>query len=244
MSKRVDKVRMRFSGLAAQWLASIAQGVKESTLAHYYYTLQRYLLPVFGEMELSALDEQRLEQGILQAVSPADGSHRPLGASSARECLTMLRRICKYAAHLHLMRPVEIVVKLPQFERRQTVPLSAQEQANLRDFVLEHPTARKAGLLLQMQLGLRIGEVCGLQWGDFDLTAGTLEKRQNCSPFLHFPFGRYPFEVRKGERRAWRYSFTNTTCGHTPRPRPCWTATAKRPSSTPPAPAKATSPSS
>ena len=162
MSKKVDKVRMRFAGLAAQWLASIAQGVKESTLAHYYYTLQRYLLPVFGETELSALDEQRLEQGILQAVSPADGSHRPLGASSARECLTMLRRICKYAAHLHLMRPVEIVVKLPQFERRQTVPLSAQEQANLRDFVLEHPTARKAGLLLQMQLGLRIGEVCGM----------------------------------------------------------------------------------
>ena len=193
MSKRIDKVRMRFAGLAAQWLASIAQGVKESTLAHYYYTLQRYLLPVFGEMELSALDEQRLEQGILQAVSPADVSHRPLGASSARECLTMLRRICKYAAHLHLMRPVEIVVKLPQFERRQTVPLSAQEQANLRDFVLEHPTARKAGLLLQMQLGLRIGEVCGLQWGDFDLTAGTLEKRQNCSPFLHFPFGGYLF---------------------------------------------------
>ena len=181
MSKRVDKVRMRFAGLAAQWLASIAQGVKESTLAHYYYTLQRYLLPVFGEMELSALDEQRLEQGILQAVSPADGSHRPLGASSARECLTMLRRICKYAAHLHLMRPVEIVVKLPQFERRQTVPLSAQEQANLRDFVLEHPTARKAGLLLQMQLVLRIGEVCGLQWGDFDLTAGTLTVRRTVS---------------------------------------------------------------
>lgn len=181
MSKKVDKVKIRFAGLAAQWLASISQGVKESTLAHYYYTLQRYLLPVFGEMELSALDEQRLEQGILQAVSPADGCHRPLGASSARECLTMLRRICKYAAHLHLMRPVEIVVKLPQFERRQTVPLSEQEQASLRDFVLEHPTARKAGLLLQMQLGLRIGEVCGLQWGDFDLAAGTLTIRRTVS---------------------------------------------------------------
>ena len=93
----------------------------------------------------------------------------------------MLRRICKYAAHLRLMRPMEIVVKLPQFERRQTVPLSAQEQTNLRDFVLEHPTARKVGLLLQMQLGLRIGEVCGLQWGDFDLAAGTLTVRRTVS---------------------------------------------------------------
>ena len=61
MSKKAG-IKMYFADLAAQWLASIEQGIKESTLAHYYYTLQRYLLPVFGETELSALDEQRLEQ--------------------------------------------------------------------------------------------------------------------------------------------------------------------------------------
>ena len=77
----------------------------------------------------------------------------------------MLRRICKYAAHLHLMRTVEVFVKLPQMESCQTKPFSAQEQAALREFVLAPPTPRKVGLLLQMQLGLRIGEVCGLQWG-------------------------------------------------------------------------------
>lgn len=178
-SKTITK--MKFSELAAQWILSVSHGVKESTLAHYRYTLERYLLPVFGSDRLSDLDEQRLEQGILQVISAASGRHKPLGASSSRECLTMLRRICKYAAHLHLMRPVEILVKLPQFERVQTKPLSVQEQACLRDFVLEHPTTRKAGLLLQMQLGLRIGEVCGLQWGDFDLSAGVLTIRRTVS---------------------------------------------------------------
>ena len=29
-----------------------------------------------------------------------------------------------------------------------------------------------------MQMGLRIGEVCGLQWNDFDLTAGVLSVRR------------------------------------------------------------------
>ena len=32
-----------------------------------------------------------------------------------------------------------------------------------------------------MQLGLRIGEVCGLQWGDFDFKAGTLTVRRTVS---------------------------------------------------------------
>lgn len=181
MSKKVDKIKLDFSALAEQWLASVSHGVKESTLAHYDYTLQRYLLPVFGAWKVHGLDEQRLEQGMLEVISPKSGNHKPLGASSARECLSILRRICKYAAHLRLMRPVEILVKLPQFERVQTKPLSVQEQACLRDFVLEHPTTRKAGLLLQMQLGLRIGEVCGLQWGDFDLSARVLTIRRTVS---------------------------------------------------------------
>ena len=173
--------KMKFSELAAQWLLSVSHGIKESTLAHYHYTLERYLLPVFGGDSLSALDEQRLEQGVLQVISAANGGHKPLGTSSSRECLTMLRRICKYAAHLHLMRSMEIFVKLPRMEAKQTKPFSAREQTVLRDFVLAAPTPRKVGLLLQMQLGLRIGEVCGLQWGDFDFKAGILTVRRTVS---------------------------------------------------------------
>ena len=62
MSKKVDKIKLDFSALAEQWLASVSYGVKESTLAHYDYTLQRYLLPVFGAWKVHGLDEQRLEQ--------------------------------------------------------------------------------------------------------------------------------------------------------------------------------------
>ena len=181
MSKKVNKTKLDFATLAEQWLEFISYGVKESTLAHYDYTLQRYLLPVFGAWKVHTLDEQRLEQGILEVISPKGGNHKPLGASSARECLSILRRICKYAAHLRLMCSVEVIVKLPQFKRVQTKPLSAQEQTAVQTFILEHPTARKVGLLLQMQLGLRIGEFCGLQWGDFDLSAGILTIRRTVS---------------------------------------------------------------
>ena len=48
---------MRFSELAELWLASFAQGVKESTLTHYQYTLHKYLLPVLGDLPVSELNE-------------------------------------------------------------------------------------------------------------------------------------------------------------------------------------------
>ena len=145
-SRAKTVAKMKFSELAAQWILSVSHGVKESTLAHYRYTLERYLLPVFGSDRLSDLDEQRLEQGILQVISAASGRHKPLGASSSREYLTMLRRICKYAAHLHLMRSMEVFVKLPQMGTNQTKPFSPQEQAEVQEFVLAAPTPRKAGL--------------------------------------------------------------------------------------------------
>lgn len=110
---------MRFSELTELWLASLRQGIKESTYAHYQYTLHKYLLPVLGNLLVSSMTDSLLERLFLQILLPSDRSHKPLGASSAQECFGMLRRICKYAAHLHLMPPIEICVKLPHTHRSQ-----------------------------------------------------------------------------------------------------------------------------
>lgn len=163
-----------FRELAELWLCSLRQGVKESTFAHYQYTLHHYLFPVFADFVLDALNETVLEQGLISIITPSEPNRRPLGSVLAQECLTMLRRICKYAYHLHLLRPVDIAIKLPQKKPTSTKILSEEEMKKLKAFVLESPTPRKLGLLLGAQMGLRIGEICGLQWGDFNLTAGTV----------------------------------------------------------------------
>ena len=169
--KRTD---ITFSEISEQWLYSVRQGVKESTFAHYQYTLRHYLQPVFGDFKVSALSEKILEQGLLSVITPANGKQKPLGATMAQECLSMLRRICKYASHFHLVRPLEITVKLPQKSPKVLLPFTTEEQKKLQSFVMDAPTPRKIGLLLGFQLGLRIGEICGLKWGDFDLSTGTV----------------------------------------------------------------------
>ncbi len=170
--KRTD---LTFEVLAEVWLHSLRNSIKESTYAHYSYTLHKYLLPVLSKVPVASLDESFLEQAMQQIISPADATHKPLGNSSARECLSMLRRICKYAAHLRLIRPMELEIALPKAIDKISVPLSLAEQQRLYQYVQENPTPRKIGLLLGFELGLRIGEICGLQWGDFDLKLGTLK---------------------------------------------------------------------
>lgn len=99
----LNSTDITFSEISEQWLYSVRHGVKESTFSHYQYTLRHYLQPVFGDFKVSALSEKILEQGLLAVITPANGKQKPLGATMAQECLSMLRRICKYAAHFHLI---------------------------------------------------------------------------------------------------------------------------------------------
>ena len=167
-----------FSELSQNWESSISLGVKTSTAAHYHYTLAHYILPVLGKMRLQILNEMILERGLLQIITPQDGCHKPLAHSMAQECLVLARRICRYAAHLHLMRPLQIEITLPKPMAKSSAVLNKDDQEQVGRYVASAPTPRKAGLLLMMQMGLRIGEVCGLQWNDFDLTAGVLSVRR------------------------------------------------------------------
>ncbi len=152
---------MRFSELAELWLASFAQGVKESTLTHYQYTLHKYLLPVLGDLPVSELNESTLERLFLQILSPSDNSHKPLGTSSAQECFGMLKRICKYAARLHLMPPLELCVKLPRQKKAEPRPLSLAEQAALGHSFWTRPHPEKSGCSCKWNLACVSGKYAG-----------------------------------------------------------------------------------
>ena len=93
-----------FSELSLTWESSIFLGVKSSTAAHYHYTLQHYILPVLGPYRVQALNESILESSLLEIIAPADQNHKTLGNAMSKECLTLVRRICRYAIHLYIIK--------------------------------------------------------------------------------------------------------------------------------------------
>ena len=126
-------------------------------------------MPVIGDLRISQLSGAKLELCVLQIISPVGGEHKPFGASLSRECISLVRRLCKYAYKLHLMPMIELSIKPVKETNEFPEALSLEEQAAVNRFVFKNPTPRKAGILFMLQLGLRISEVCGLQWGDIDL---------------------------------------------------------------------------
>ena len=75
----LSRTELIFRELAEQWLASIRVSIKESSFAHYQYTLRKYILPVLKDVRVSNLSENILEQAMQVIISPRNQEHRPLG---------------------------------------------------------------------------------------------------------------------------------------------------------------------
>ena len=79
--KRTD---LTFEALAEVWLYSQRNAVKESTYAHYSYTLHKYLLPILSKVPVASLEESFLEQAMQQIIVPTNAAHKPLGNSTPK----------------------------------------------------------------------------------------------------------------------------------------------------------------
>ena len=68
--------------------------------------------------------------------------------------------------------------------------LTQKEQDTLETYLLKRQTPRDEGILLALYTGIRVGELCALQWKHISLTEGTLSRGTNfaadsyceCSP--------------------------------------------------------------
>ena len=111
----LNRTDLTFEALAVAWLHSLQNSIKESTYAYYSYTLHIYLLPVLSKVPVTSLEESFLEQAMQQIIAPTDAVHKPLGNSSARECLSMLRtytRSVRWSWKLHCQKPSKKFLRL------------------------------------------------------------------------------------------------------------------------------------
>ena len=86
------KSDLTFEALAGVWLHSLKSGIKESTYAHYSYTLHKYLLPVLSKVPIASFEESFLEQAMQQIIAPKTRTSRreiPL----PKKLLLMLKKL-------------------------------------------------------------------------------------------------------------------------------------------------------
>lgn len=149
------------------WLRHhIASGVKQSTYASYYHKLHTYVFPVIGHRKLVKLTQQDMEDW----VKNIEGILSP---SSIRVIFRLVQSGLEMAKkqHYRVDNPCE-GCHLPKVEASKTKALSRVQQQKL--VKVSRDSKKGFPILLTLETGMRIGEVCGLKWEDINFEEGYL----------------------------------------------------------------------
>lgn len=161
-----DRITVR--GFMERWLVDVAAArVRATTLELYHGMVRTHILPAIGSKRLAALTGQDV-QGVLSVMQRAGKSER-----TRTLVLVLLRAALDQAMQWNLVpRNVARTVDRPRQVRKEIQPLTV-EQAQV---FLRIASSRRFAALYELAIlvGLRRGELLGLQWNDVDFDAGTL----------------------------------------------------------------------
>lgn len=161
---------MLFRDVASEWLAGKKNYIKESTFALYQYEIDNYLLPAIGCLNIVELNEQVLQNAVLDWQYGDKELGHTKKKSTVQNLVILIKQIVKYATKKGYMEQSEIVIRYaPQRPIKQCRKIMEDmDQMRLIDAILSDLTTETLGILLCINSGLRIGELCALKWGDIN----------------------------------------------------------------------------
>lgn len=159
-----------FKHWADEWLISIQPRIKESSNIKYNNLLQKYVLPILGDKELSQLSHCYIQNYCNELLANGGRNKKGLSPKTVADILSLLRCILRFSAE-RTQCPVcdakNIIIK--QKTTKMKI-LSRDEQAKLCKFLFKYPSCKNIGILMCLFTGMRIGEVCALKWKDISLS--------------------------------------------------------------------------
>lgn len=148
--------------LSAIYLSDKTGKVKESTLKCYQFNIRKYILPHLGSRvaaEVTVDDIDDYMEMMLENYSP----------KLVREVASLLLAILRIAGVNFTGE-----VALPKVRQKAVEVFTKPELLKIGKTVLHRPDETGLGILLTAYTGIRLGELCGLQWQDVNVDAGTL----------------------------------------------------------------------
>lgn len=141
---------------------------KISTVSAYQLLIRNHIKPLLGCYELSDITNKEAE--MLKTSCEASG----LSRKSVEDVIIVLKNILKIAQYLEVSetRKITVLWTTNNIEQKNKVEAYSKDQVKkLVDYLDANPSFENLAILLTIYSGIRIGEVCALQWKNVDLDA-------------------------------------------------------------------------
>ncbi|MEU6759501.1 site-specific integrase [Streptomyces sp. NPDC046685] len=154
------------------WVENIAAAhVSENTIDGYRVAVNHHLIPGLGAHRLAKLEPEHLER--FYKKMQESGSAAGTAHQVHRTVRTALNEAVRRA---HLTVNPATIAKAPRLEEEEVEPYTVEEVQRLLAEAAKHRNT--ARWVIALALGLRQGEVLGMQWDDVDFDLGVIRVRR------------------------------------------------------------------
>ena len=154
------KNEKKFETVAEAWLKSKKNSVKLSTYYNYSYSVEKYLYPEFAGKDITKIrDCNDFIDDLLDTLAP----------KTVRDIISKLNSIFKYYEDEKNVKLKIKKMSLPKLVKRKIQILSKKEKYKLEKYCLEENNLKTLGILICLNTGIRIGELCALKWENINL---------------------------------------------------------------------------
>lgn len=151
---------LEFCGLMEEWLQQIAHTRKYSTFIKYEKLYNCHIKNMFTDDSIIQMKCSYIKEKL---------SLLNLSDSTRHSILALINQTLRYAEERYGYPAAIIKNGYATTKKKPVIILSRTEQAKLIKFLHRNITISKAGIVLCLSTGLRLGEVCALKWADIDM---------------------------------------------------------------------------
>ena len=151
--------RKDFEVVTEEWLKYKKNTVKKSTYYNYSYSVAKYLYPSFAGKNITKIKNYN---NFIEELSDT------LSPKTVRDIVTKLKEIINFYEEEHNTKLNIKKMSLPKMNKKGIQILSNKEKQKLEKYCIEQNSLKPLGILICLNTGLRVGEVCALRWENVD----------------------------------------------------------------------------
>lgn len=152
-----------FGKISAKWLENIKEIRKHSTYIKYHGIYEKHIKDAIGTVYICDVSYSLINEKIFKKNTEKEYSQ-----NLRHSIIAVINQILKYAAENYDYPAIRLDNNFINNKGKKIEIINYTEQAALIRYLYRETDVSKAGILLCILTGLRLGEICSLKWEDID----------------------------------------------------------------------------